>query len=256
LEEAVAVVASAVRLRSAGQSHEYAALMDAPLFGLFVFAHGRWSDFATTLEQSHIQEELFGWSGDTPFFPVRSGKAFLRAPLAQLTEVADVVMTPKLVGGAELFAVGARLAHLEKKVEQLTSAMAGAKSQQPGTDEEGSRREGSNPRHAEKSEVKPAVVDTSVIASCVQSFAVTKSPIWDLISKQYPSVSLFAIDADPRTFQVSEKGKFDGRANLLVSMPRTLRSGRVSTYSMTIPARVFGKLSPAGEIEVSEFKIS
>jgi len=104
-------------------------------------------------------------------------------------------------------------------------------------------------------EMKAAVVDSSSIASAVQSYAIAKSPVWRGISDKYPGVALFAIDADPRSFQVSAEGAFDGRASILVAVPRKLRSGRESKLSLTIPARVFGKLSPTGDIEVSGFKI-
>lgn len=256
LQEAAAAMARAVRLRATAKSHEYAALMDAPFFGFFVFAHGRWSDLATTFERAYVQEGTFAWRESDSFFPVTSVKTSLRTSLAQFSDIADTTITPQLAAGAELFTLGARLSQVEKQVEQLASAVAGAKGQHFGASKEGSRRVGADPGHAEKPEVKPAVVDTNVIASCVQSFALAKSSTWNLISKQHPGASLFAIDADPRSFQVSEKGEFDGRANLLVSVPRTLRSGRASTHSITIPTRVFGKLSPAGDIEVSDFKIT
>ncbi len=252
LQEAAAAMASAARLRASRKGYEF---MDAPLVGLFVFTHGRWSDLATTFGHSY-QEELLGWSERDPFYPVTPVNTFLGTPLAQLIEVAEASLPPQLVGGAELFALGARLANVEKQVEQLASTVAGTKEQPVSANKETSKRGGAEPGHAEKLEVKPAVVDTNAIASCVRSFAVAKSPTWNVLSKHHPGVKLFAIDADPRSFQVSEKGEFDGRANLLVSVPRTLRSGRTGTHSLTIPTRVFGKLSPAGEIEVAEFKLS
>ena len=102
--------------------------------------------------------------------------------------------------------------------------------------------------------MKPAVVDSSSIAAAVQSHPIEKTSSWGSITKMYPDVKLFAIDADPRSFDVKETGSFDGRADILVSVPKKTRSGRKESLSLSIPARVFGQLSPEGRIRVHDFK--
>ena len=112
-----------------------------------------------------------------------------------------------------------------------------------------------DPRVEEDSDVDIPVVNMNSIAAAVQSFGIVASETWNSIRSEYPGVELFAIDADPRSFDVNEQGRFEGRADILVSVPRTLRSGRKSSISLTIAAKVFGQLSPQGEIEVSEFRL-
>jgi hypothetical protein len=108
---------------------------------------------------------------------------------------------------------------------------------------------------AEEVAVKP-IVDLGSIALVVQKFPLAETPAWVALQKEYPAAMIFAIDPHPRSFEVKENGVFDGRASVLLSIPRMLRSGRASQDSITLPARVSGLLSPAGGIEVTEFRIA
>lgn len=103
--------------------------------------------------------------------------------------------------------------------------------------------------------MKTPLVNSSAIASAVQSCEITNTRMWEAVSEKYPGVELFGIDADPRSFEVTGDGLFDGRSNILISVPKKTRSGRKTNFSLTIAARVFGELSPDGNIMVSEFKV-
>ena len=104
--------------------------------------------------------------------------------------------------------------------------------------------------------VRPALVNVASIASKVNACTTDTLPVWKEISRQFPGASLFAIDADPRSFEVLEKGHFDGRANVLISVPGQLRSGRNAERSFKIPTVVRGELSPTGEISISDISLS
>jgi pyruvate/2-oxoglutarate dehydrogenase complex dihydrolipoamide acyltransferase (E2) component len=80
------------------------------------------------------------------------------------------------------------------------------------------------PEGASKSPVQDGWLNP--IASAVTSFDVAGTPIWADISERYPGAKMFAIDTDARTFEISDGDRFDGRADILISVPHILRSGR------------------------------
>jgi hypothetical protein len=257
--EALAAMTSAVRLRATMERRGHARFLgNAPLVGMFVFTQGRWSDLTSAFERAYVQGELTN-RGYFDMYTGSEARAFTGASILELLEgptgsiLADYPVKP------ELLAIEARLSAIEERVERLASGPVSFESRRPapkGEDESRERSAKDDPESGEILNVKPAVVDVTFIASAVQSFGITHTSAWKIIADQNPGAQFFAIDADPRSFQVSEKGAFDGRANVLLSVPRKLRSGRETTFSITIPTRVFGKLSPDGEIEVSEFKIN
>jgi hypothetical protein len=154
--------------------------------------------------------------------------------------------------GTELESLQRRLESLEQKLVEHQSAPVKRKDEEKG---KGSSKEQSS-NDGEDSPMETAVVNSNSIALAVQSYEIQKTPAWESVSITYPGVKLFAIDADPRTFQVSEDGIFDGKANILVSIPKKTRTGRETNFSLTIATRVFGELSPDGHIKVSEFKLA
>jgi hypothetical protein len=48
------------------------------------------------------------------------------------------------------------------------------------------------------------VVDPRSITASVRSYPITRTSAWATLSKKYPGVELFAIDADPRSFDVTK----------------------------------------------------
>jgi hypothetical protein len=152
--------------------------------------------------------------------------------------------------------VASELETLEKRLTELERRTALPKREIKEDQERksGVQGQGADSNDAEDPPMKTAVVDSSSIAEAVRSHPIAKTSSWESISKTYPGVELFAIDSDPRSFDVSEEGVFDGRADILVSVPKKTRTGQNAILSLTIPARVFGKLSPEGNIFVSDFK--
>jgi hypothetical protein len=222
------------------------------VFRCFVFIHGRWFDSAFDIP---IPERYQATGVPIlPAFPVNQPLSMaMRGFLSVWGSDKD---EPEK---SELGTYETRLSFVEERLEQVAARLDELPhnySNPTGGQTEEARGQGNDePELMETPGVRAQIVKLESIASAVQSFAVKETAAWRLISEQYPGASLFAINADPRSFEVTEKGAFDGHASILVSVPRKLRSGRQSSLSLKINTRVFGQLSPKGDINISEFKL-
>jgi hypothetical protein len=260
VSETFAALTSAVRLRATSELRGYEpGLGNTPFVGIFVFLHGQWSDLPSAFAQAYVQGELTNREYIDYLFADPQARVAIGTVRPQLVEDPQGNISPEYAIHRELAAILARLSAIEERIERRGIDPVGVEGQKRAAKEEqarGERTREDDPENGERLNVKPPVVDATLIASEVQSFGITETSAWKDISKLYPGASLFAIDADPRSFQVSGKGAFDGRANVLLTVPTKLRSGRASTYSIAIQSRVYGRLSPTGKIQVSEFKIA
>ncbi|HTV32338.1 MAG TPA: hypothetical protein VME69_04440 [Methylocella sp.] len=88
------------------------------------------------------------------------------------------------------------------------------------------------------------------IVQAVTGYAVEASDQWLLLKRNLPSVSYFATDLDPRSFEFDAiEGAFVGRAELLLTARSLLRPGQaMREVSFTLPARVLLRESNGGLI--------
>jgi hypothetical protein len=233
---------------------------DTRLFRIFILTHGRWRDLPSLLSRNELAH-YWSFGDDELELGVSSDflNPSLRMGMSNLLEAAAGGLPLQVLTGQEPFVIETCLSEVEKKLELVASALNGLLIERPDSGdakiEEGSREGNADAQRAEAPKVKAPVVNSSWIASAVQTHKITDTSAWKSISQQFPGVNLFAVDADPRSFEVSEEGYFEGSANVLVSVPSKARSGRTTNLSLTIPTRVFGNLSPQGQITVSEFKL-
>lgn len=92
------------------------------------------------------------------------------------------------------------------------------------------------------------------IIDTVIEYRVESSEQWAALSKNMPSVSYFATDLDPRSFEKdASQGTLLGRAELLLKAPSVLRPGQAAQdVAFTMPVRV--SLSEQdGELSVAAF---
>lgn len=221
----------------------------------FVFAQGRWINFwdevgRALLRSFEERQELFLESYIRDFLDP------IRQQLAGMTDLERKIAVPL---ERELFEVKGRLSELERRIQKASAHAEGNPKRAAWHSDYRSQaadvREDVGADKKEASDVRSAVVNAGSIASSVRAFPVTSNDSWKLLAERYPGLSLYAIDADPRTFEVSEEGVFDGRASVLVLVPNRLPSGESVQVSATIPARVVGQLSPDGGIRISEFRL-
>jgi hypothetical protein len=220
----------------------------------FVFSQGSWFDVPSDLDWRELSLALYG-DITGPDAPALSAvNPFLIPNEPEFLEVADI--PSGALRQVELTALEARLIGVERRLQEVAATISGQESRKKHQeDEPRAKKETPNRERSEKHDVKSAVVGLETIASAVQSYPIVNTLTWQSIAADYPGVELFAIDADARSFEISKEGSFDGRANILISAPRKLRSGRSSSWSITIPARVYGHLSPNGDIKISKFQI-
>jgi hypothetical protein len=93
------------------------------------------------------------------------------------------------------------------------------------------------------------------IAETVQNYELAKSEGWKAVVGRVSNPSLFAIESAPTSYSVDEDGVFKGRARVLINVDRELRSGRITVGSVTIPARIQGKIGQKGAVTISEFAL-
>jgi hypothetical protein len=235
----LALLALAGRFRSSELESAYEQYMSPDLPGPWAYESGRW----------------LGGRGS-----IILGQHQVDVPVREL--ISRVAGSANLDIFLELEALAKRLAQVETRMAALDEARGAFPERKSKEDrdtkrplEEGTRsvpsKRGAQLQPSEAHPMKTPIVDSSSIAKAVREYRLPNTEWWKLISKLHPDAELFAIDADPRTFDVDEQGRFGGRADILVSIPKTTRSGEKGTESLTIPARVFGKLSPDGHVSVS-----
>jgi hypothetical protein len=217
-------------------------------WNFWAFNRGRWSGFAPW--RIFLSSDYSPADYTQEFREVLSRLSVSRRSVSPFAELETL---------EELETVEKRLTRLERNVAALSEQRTVLKKGEIEKERQGKgtvKEQSANPDGVEDPPVKTAVVDSSSIAAAVRSHQIAKTSSWESISKTYPGVELFAIDADPRSFDVNEAGAFDGRADILVSVPKKTRTGQKTSLSLTIPVRVFGKLSPEGRILISDFKSS
>jgi hypothetical protein len=227
------------------------------LLGYIEHHPARWLGIPSPMD---ITEKAFQWYQITTSNMLAFNPSLVRYKVEQY-RIPQLMSTAPLHADTELSAFDQRLSHVEDRVKYVTSFVhdlrhARLNLQAENVQQDNGRDGDDDPAVCESVAMKSAITNLNLIASAVQSCRIGETVAWKRISEKYPGAELFAIDADSRSFEISESGAFDGRADILISVPRTLRSGRPSSISLTIAARVVGQLSMAGEIEISDFHIA
>jgi hypothetical protein len=94
------------------------------------------------------------------------------------------------------------------------------------------------------------------IADAIRQFEIEKHPSWKAVQEEIPGAKNFAIECSPNSVDIAKDGKFSSWARLLVEVPLTLSSGRISFGSVTVPAFVTGTLKNNGDLKIKEFRLS
>ncbi len=76
------------------------------------------------------------------------------------------------------------------------------------------------------------------IVNAVMEYSVEADPGWPFVIAIWPSVSYFATDLDPRSFERSAEGTWTGRAELLLTARGEVRPGQPGEISFTLPVHV------------------
>lgn len=76
---------------------------------------------------------------------------------------------------------------------------------------------------------------------------------WIALSNEFPGISYFATDLDPRSFEYDEiSGTWLGRAELLLQAPEEVRPGLFRDVSFTRPVRVV-LCESGGDLSIEAF---
>ena len=90
-----------------------------------------------------------------------------------------------------------------------------------------------------------ATLTADQIMEAVTSYPIELSEQWLLLKANMPRVAFFAIDFNPRSFELdSSESVWLGRAELLLSAPSALRPGQAAQeVSFTLPVRVLLRMA-------------
>jgi hypothetical protein len=83
-----------------------------------------------------------------------------------------------------------------------------------------------------------------------------KFPAWKRIATRFKGVKLYAIECPEQTVDIGRDGHVVAHANLLLTARTAGIAGRLIDSSISVPAKIEGKVRAGGQLNVESFAVS